>query len=407
MNTDQLEKEAQQRNLLKQIWRQNPMEQIRYHGFESYRRVYDAITDVDNDIRDVAKAEKQEFRDMIHQARMAMKNREYPKVMYYAYKVFELVDGIFYRIKDLIDLRKEMISDYYEQSGMGQDELAEMERGLGKKPNQKSDLAKGPVQVPKAADLKVLLYTTAAPEPGTLLTEATAQQWIQENMPSYRQMEGSILDRIFRNKMGKQKEAARQALRMAERLFSSVPEVFKKLDSARTDFSVYVGTAEKFQQDHQKQKDQLAALYQEHFAQTVDEMREQTPAEQVPVAQVSVDSDEAARQADIATTVEPDPGAAAAQGDVEAQQAAEQAAQEAAGQVAQQQQVQPAQTTAAYVVELVQRAKFAARDGDRRKAGALLIKASEICDEHGAEEQATNLLIMANEALVAQRNNQE
>lgn len=402
MNKDQLEKEAQRRSLLKQVWRQNPMEQIRYHGFESYRRVYDAITDVDNDIRDVAKAEKQEFRDMIHQARMAMKNREYPKVMYYAYKVFELVDGIFYRIQDLVDLRKEMLSDYYEQSGMGQNELAEMEQGLGKKPGQ-GDLAKGPVQTPKAADLKVLLYTTAAPEPGTLLTEATAQQWIQENMPSYRQMEGSILDRIFRNKMGKQKEAARKALRMAERLFSSVPEVFKKLDSARTDFSAYVGTAEKFQQDYQKQKDQLAALYQEHFAQTVDEMQEQTPAEQAPAAQVAVDPDEAARQADTATTVEPDPGAAAAQGDVEAQQAAEEAAQEAAGESVQQPE-QPAQTTAAYVIELVQHAKFAARDGDRRKAGALLIKASEICDEHGAEEQATNLLIMANEAL---RSNKE
>jgi hypothetical protein len=47
-----MDKEAQSKSILNMLSRNlNPMEMIRYHGFEEYKEVYDAITQVDSKLR--------------------------------------------------------------------------------------------------------------------------------------------------------------------------------------------------------------------------------------------------------------------------------------------------------------------------------------------------------------------
>lgn len=275
MHMDGLDKQAQARNVFKQLWRQNPMEYLRYYGYDSYQRTYDEITRVDTQMRQDAKGMKAQLRESLHQARMAMKNREYPKVMYYAWQVVEGLKKIFDPVEDLEKLRKDMLAEYYDQQGLSTEELSDMHEALRKQETVPDQTEQG--QTVTSADLRRLLYTTAAPDPelvtqAHLISEAGPLEWLKENIPTYRQMEGAMLDKIFRNRMGKQKEAARKALRMAERSFNTMKDVFRQLDTHRTDFSAYLDTAKRFQSRIDTLKQELSGMYQEHFSQTINEM---------------------------------------------------------------------------------------------------------------------------------------
>ncbi len=384
-----MEKEAQRRSALKWLGRKlNPMEYVRYYGSEAYRRVSDTIADIDSDMRERAKAAKSDMRADLHEARMAMKNREYPKVMYYSWKLIDALDGLFNRLGELEQLRADIISEHYQSDvgGLTSTQLSEMQQEIGGIPE---NLAPGSVTMPSTAEFRGLLHAVGAPDPNitkeALFSEAGPIQWLRENIPTYKQMEGSLLDRIFRNKMGKQKEAARAALRMAEKSFNAMGGVFDKLDSSRGDFSAYFEAAQNYKNSLQTHKQHLSSLYRENFSQTVNQMLE--GQEEAGAPETPPPPTEQAAQEPPAQPEQPEQPEAQEQPeipDLETQPAP---------------QEEPMQEAAAYVVDLVKRAKKAAHNGDKGIASALLVKASEICDDNDATEQSIVLLRAAEEVL--------
>lgn len=366
-----IEKEAQGRSITNMLGRAlNPMEWVRYYGFIDYRQLYNEITALDTTMRQKVRDNEIGIRTSLHEARMAMKNREFPKVLYYALKLIQSVDGIF-DVSKIEEISNEIFTKEQQasQSSITDEQRQEMEEALGERPLQ------GQAQFPTEAALSVLLRASAVPE---LISEAGAIQWLQENIPTARQMKGDLLDRIFRNKAGKQKEAAKEALRLAEQVYSSIKTLFDKLDAARTDFGKYISTVKYYQGVFDKYKARLSALYQANFSGIVPAKKEvsETTAPEIPATTAPPVE---APPAETVTTA-PIPAAAPAK--------------------PKRRRKKPEMASAAEVVlDLVGRAKLAAKDGDFGIASALLVKASEIYDNYDNEEKSIELLIAAEKLL--------
>lgn len=442
MHMDGIDKKAQARNVFKQVGRAlNPMEYIRYYGYDSYQRVYDEITTVDTQMRDEAKQQKPEMRESIHQARMAMKNREYPKAMYYSWKVIEALENIFNPVSTLENIRKDMLAEFYDSQGLGQGELASMHETLRKKePATSSDN-----QTVTSSDLRRLLYTTAAPDPelitqAHLVSEAGPVEWLKENIPTHRQMEGAMLDKIFRNRMGKQKEAARKALRIAENSLKTMKDIFSQLDTHRTDFSAYLETAKRFQDRISTFKQDLSQMYQEHFSQTVNEMiqapevgkiappvsvDENTEIAKIPTTppwQNTESSSEPSTQGDLKeqtgfgfnakwcdkcnrlNPLNAEVCDKCGEGSLQPYVAPNDLSMAAPVEVVNEGDLDTGTVTdgvkaAKYVAQLAKRARYEVNQGHRDIAGALLVKASDICDQFDDEFSADQFLRAAERML--------
>jgi hypothetical protein len=424
------DKEAQRKSIVNMLGRHlNPMELARKTLSRRYRDVYNKIKEIDNDMREVALSSDPGIRDSLHEARMAYKNREYPRVLFYAWKILETMDGIFYQIDELEKLRETMMEEFYgEGTKLSDDELRQMNEALGKKPEK--PLAQGPVQMPKAAKLELLLYAAAAPDPDSIpmgmVKQAGPMQWLQENIPTFHQMEGALLDRIFRNKMGKQREAAKSALNIAERAHASIKEVFKQLDAARTDFSSYITIAKRFKDRFEQQKQQLSALYQSNFADIVPDMSKynkdkgnQTPAAPVapaaPAAPEMPPAPEAPAPAatapavtapiapEVSTTPEPSTAlmepAAPQQLELDVDEESPKTLTSAEFQDWRNQNPQLTGAAALQVISLWKNAETEILKGNNGVAAALLVKASEICDDYDAINGAKAFLLTAEKVL--------
>lgn len=415
-----LEKEAQRKSVVNMLGRHlNPMEFARKTFSRRYREVYNKIKEIDTDMREAALSSDPGIREALHEARMSYKNREYPRVVFYAWKILESVDGIFYQIDELEKLRETMMEEFYgEGTKLSDKELRQMNEALGKKPEAP--------KVPKAAKLEYLLYAAAAPDsdmiPSEMVKQAGPIQWLKENIPTYHQMEGALLDRIFRNKMGKQREAAKRALNIAEKVYSSIKEVFKQLDAARTDFSSYIAIARRFKEKFNQQKQELSALYQAQFADIVPDMGKYNKNEgtaappaatpeaplaatpevaapvvtpEIPVAQVPVQvPDIPSSKAVPAAAPSPSPSSSEAEWEYIEENGPPTLTS------AQMEQFRAnMEKPAAQVIILWKQAKIEAARGNRGISAALLVKASEICDDNDDAEDA-KILIQAAERVL-------
>lgn len=379
-----MEKEAQRKSILKGLGRAlNPMEHVRYYGSSAYREIYDAVTSVDNQMREAVTSQKQDIKNYLHEARMSLKNRDYAKVMYYAWKVIGILDGIFGNVGSLSKTRDRVITEHY-KSGLSQEELADMNKQLG---GSQTPLKNTPVQMPTNAEFEALLYATGAPEAG-LVSFAGPAQWFQENIPTFRQMESSLLERLFKNQMGKQRESAVAALRLAEKSYESVKDMFRKLDSARTDPNKYIKIAEKYQKFFSDQNAQLRVMYAANFRDTVNRLMSEKAAPS------TTDNTESAPKP--ATTQPAAPSAPSSPppaniGNPVSQPSTQVSEQEPLG-TDDSDWWKEQRAAAAIVVHLIKRAEQAAAAGDKGIASALLVKASEICDDNGATVQSISLM---------------
>ncbi len=414
------DKEAQRKSIVNMLGRHlNPMELARKTLSRRYRDVYNKIKEIDNDMREAALSSDPGIRDSLHEARMAYKNREYPRVLFYAWKILETMDGIFYQIYELEKLRETMMEEFYgEGTKLSDDELRQMSKALGNKPEK--PLAQGPVQMPKAAKLEFLLYAAATPDPDSIpmgmIKQAGPMQWLQENIPTFHQMEGALLDRIFRNKMGKQREAAKSALNIAERAHASIKEVFKQLDAARTDFSSYITIAKRFKDRFEQQKQQLSALYQSNFADIVPDMSkynkdksdETAPAVAplvAPVAPAPVESPApppvapAPAPAPPPAPVIPSPPVETAPASAEADWEFEEQGPPTLTSAQMEEFRANMGKPAAQVICLWKQAKIEKARGNKGISAALLVKASEICDDNNDAADAKLLIHIAERVL--------
>ena len=89
------EKEAQSRSWGNQIGEFfNVKDRFRSWVSEEYADATALVKEVDDEMRQAAKDHSPTMRQAIHEARMAYKNREYPKVMYYAWQLLDITDDI-------------------------------------------------------------------------------------------------------------------------------------------------------------------------------------------------------------------------------------------------------------------------------------------------------------------------
>ena len=332
------EKEAQKRSITKTLGRAlNPMEWVRQMSSSKYRRMITAVDAIDKVMRDNILRQQPELRNQLHQARMAMKNREFLKVFQHSNYIVDSVNSVFAdQIGELDALGREIYSEFSNDK-MDEAERKQLEEELG------------------------IHQRTASIEP-ELVIEAGVTQWLQEKIPTRKEIEGTLFDKIFKNMQGKQQEAARQALAIAERTFDFIKVAFETLDSERRNIMEYVRLARDYQKKLGAEKDRLKKMYLNYF-----------PPEPTPVEPPK--------------TQEPPPPAQAPA-----------AAQQTPLQPPSSQPILPGNPPpekANAVNDMVANAKGQISNGRIGIGIALLAKASELCDEVGDEQRSISLLKVA------------
>jgi hypothetical protein len=420
-----ISKEAQERSVWKELGRAfNPKEQFRYHGFKDYREIYDAISKVDKDMRAKALEEAPGTKDSIHEARMAFKRREFPKVVYYAMKVMDSVAGVFDEVEKLNEIRQTMFSRFYAgnagKGGLSDEQLREMHEALGRKPAEDKKAK---------AHIQSLLYTTAVPEPWEINSEAIIRQagpmqWLREQAPSWKGMKFDLIDSVFQNRAAKQRAAAKEALRIAEDSYKKIKEIFSNLEDNLSNFSEYVKIANTAKTSMDGFREKLRGIYQKNFADIVPDMSNYNEkADESGGAKV--EGDEATKdqarmpernvpptqpmEAQPSAQTQPMPAQQPEQLSLQFPQAPQEPSPQLSfdftsgleldnsGQLLQpvDEYGQPIAAAAAAdrdVMRLLKRAQVAMDCNQRGLAVALLVKASDICDLFNKESQAIDLL---------------
>lgn len=385
------EKYAQRRSVVRQVGRAlNPMEHARRYLSDEYSQMTEEIKAIDTSMREKALGQNDELREYLHEARMAMKQRKFPSVVYYAYKLVSSIDGVFDEVSKLNHLKDEYLEQQYGKSDLLPSQMQELDQGLSK-----SQPLKSSVRFPKAAAMKMLLYAAATPDEALytkadLISQAGPVQWIKENIPSFEGMKVDLMDRVFRNKTHKQREAARQAMRIAERAYSSITSVFEKLDQNLTDFSSYIDQANKAKNMFDTEAATLSQLYQDHFSHLKPEEVSKTLVEEdQPQKEQEEKSEEGDIEVDLDEMIEVQPDL------VPEQYPAQQQMTFDFDQPQTPEELEQQHVAASEVLDLVERSKISLASGQRGIAIALLARASEICDNYGAEESSTSFLEIA------------
>src|SRR5690606_12678299 len=108
------EKYAQRRSVVRQVGRAlNPMEHARRYLSDEYSQMTEEIKAIDTSMREKALGQNDELREYLHEARMAMKQRKFPSVVYYAYKLVSSIDGVFEEVSKLNHLKDEYLEQQY------------------------------------------------------------------------------------------------------------------------------------------------------------------------------------------------------------------------------------------------------------------------------------------------------
>lgn len=220
----------------------NPMEWVRQISSEKYRRLITEIDAVDKSMRETALQLKPTAREKLHQARMAFKNREYRRVFQYSFEILDGIRGIFTsRIDELEKIGRE-VYDEYAQESMSDNEIKQFEERQGFSNRSNSSL-----------------------EQEDLVINAGVTQWLKEKVPTKKEMEGALFDKLFKNMNGKQQEGARQALLVAERAYDLIQKSFVELDKNRRNIIEYVKLARHYQHQLFVEKEQLKKIYLNYF----------------------------------------------------------------------------------------------------------------------------------------------
>jgi hypothetical protein len=279
---------------------------------------------------------------------MAMKNHEYRKVFQHATSIINSVDGVFIdKIGELDELGRRIYNDF-SKDRMSEEEVKQLEEDLFREPSRE-----------KSSELN-----------SEMIIEAGITQWLQEKMPTKRELEGNLFNKLFQNISGKQQEAAREALSIAERSYNLSKEAFERLDAERRNIMEYVKVAREYHRNFGIEKARLKRLYTNYF-----------PAEQTtPQTDPGLQS----------PTNTPPPPPVASQIQLPPAPTTVPKAPIPSSTVAP--VVDPTDPKITEANDLVHRAKLAIFNGDVGIGVALLVKASELCDEYGDDQRSISLL---------------
>jgi hypothetical protein len=337
------EKEAQKRSVTKMLGRAlNPMEWIRQMSSGKYRRLISAVDAVDKTMRDNITRLKPELREHLHQARMAMKNRDFRRVFQYTSSILDSVNGVFIdQIDELDSIGREIYAEF-SQDTMDKFDRQQLEEQLG------------------------LRSRVAALPDSELIIEAGVTQWLQEKIPTKKELEGVLFDKIYKNMQGKQQNAAREAMAIAESTYALIDQSFAVLDDNRRNIMEYVRLAREYQKKLANEKEHLKRIYVTYFpaespATQVKTAPETTPPPAIPPTTPPVTSP-------IQPATPPPAAGPILPGSP------------------------PTQKAAKAINDMVSDARKSILNGNVGIGTALLAKASELCDEIGDEQRSISLL---------------
>ena len=339
------EKEAQKRSVTKMFGRAlNPMEWIRQMSSGKYRRLIAAVDAVDKTMRDNVMRLKPDLRERLHQARMAMKNRDFLRVFQYTNSILDSVNGVFIDQIDELDAIGREIYSEFSQNTMDEFDRQQLEEQLGIR------------KVPRIA-------TSPNPE---LVIEAGVTQWLQEKIPTKKELEGVLFDKIFRNMQGKQQNAAREAMAIAEGTYALIDQAFAVLDDNRRNIMEYVRLAREYQKKLAIEKEHLKRMYVTYFP---SEPVKPAEVPQPPVTPPPVVAPETTTQP-VAPSVPPSAGPILPGNP-------------------------PNPKAAKAINDMIVSARTAILNGRVGIGTALLAQASELCDQLGDEQRSIGLLKVA------------
>lgn len=323
--------------------------------------IYEILLTKENEVKERLTERQQDLRDYLHEARMAFKNVEYPKVLHYANMIRKIVDELF----DFSGLREEIekaLTEFHGNTGLTREQLEELAKEL-KQETPKKEIKKSNIH-------------------SELFSEATAMQWIKEHLPTSKEIDSKFYEKIFKNMLSKQKEGARTALRIAENIFNSTKEIFKKLKESRNDFNRYITIINNFKQNLNSYKTTLIAIYnQPEFQAALDPNNH-------PVAEVRKPAEPKVEvQAPAPVPVTEPQAPSVPEKIIEPEAATEEQGSKTAPI-----DLSNISTSATSVIQLVKRAQAAIDNKDFGIAASLLTKASEICDDYGDEINAISFL---------------
>lgn len=255
-------KEAEKVSLAKSFWK--------YHLVDEYRQIYDQIRAVDANMRIKLNEKDPVISELVHLAKLGMRDREYAKVIYYTWQLINSLTDIFEQVPYLNVLKDEIRKKYYEEhGGLTKDQLQELRSGIS------------PVKAASSLP-RHLLYVKAAPD-FDLVSEAGILNWVSENRPTMKGMRGAFLEKVFRNEISQQKNLAIKALSLAESTYRSIKLMLKKLKEYDDDLAGYTDTCNSFKNVFDKNRSELIKIYQNPvFSQLVGkepESEDKTPIE--------------------------------------------------------------------------------------------------------------------------------
>ena len=331
------------------------MEWIRQMSSSKYRRLIAAVDAVDKTMRDNVTRLRPDLRERLHQARMALKNRDFRRVFQYANSLLDSVNGVFIDQMDELDSIGREIYAEFSQDTMDEFDRQQLEEELG--------IRKAP-RVAASAD----------PE---LVIEAGVTQWLQEKIPTRKEFEGVFFDRIFKNMQGKQQNAARDALAIAENTYNLIEQAFAVLDDNRRNIMEYVRLAREYQRKLTIEKDKLKRMYVNYFPAVEPTKPAEEPA---GVSQPPAATTPPAAPQPPATPPAPQPATMIGLGPQTATPKP----------ILPGNPQDPKQAKAAN--DMVARARIEILNGHIGIGIALLTMASELCDQFGDEQRSIGLL---------------
>jgi hypothetical protein len=181
-------------------------------------------------------------------------------------------------------------------------------------------------------------------------------------------LEGVLFDKIYKNMQGKQQNAAREAMAIAESTYALIDHAFSVLDDNRRNIMEYVRIAREYQKKLANEKERLKRIYITYFS-------AESPA------------------AEVKTSPETTPPPAIAPTTPPVTPPTQPAPPPAAGPILPGNP--PTQKAAKAINDMVSEARKSIRNGNIGIGTALLAKASELCDEIGDEQRSIGLLNVA------------
>lgn len=288
-------KEAQQRSIINRLVETiNPLTGVRTWLSPEYSQHLEALKTIDDNLRRIAIDYEPNLRKAVHESRMAFKERLYPQVVVNSYSILQFAQEIFKDVDQLVNLENQALKEFYQSPGTSTPEdLSKVHEEFEKFKATKSTPG-------KKADFEALLMVQGMLQTPDLLSSAqfdpqSVLYYMKEKLPTWRGMQGAVLEKVYRNKLYKQRLAAQKMKDITDRLYKYIQDTFKRLDNARAkgEISAYVTAANDFKKLMQRTTAEWFGLYEQNFKELVPDVTNKQQAASIPPAPANLEPEAA------------------------------------------------------------------------------------------------------------------